>query len=138
MIQTIHLTSTSQVAVEDFEYGGMENTTCTTLTDQYFHDKVVVPDYTSDNIVVRHELAHQWFGDLVTCRDWQHLWLNEGFATYFEALYLDRDHVTHPEQHPRVDEFQYYMIAKIIDVYMAEAETYTRPIATTMYKHPDD
>jgi aminopeptidase N len=128
----------SQVAVEDFEYGGMENTTCTTLTDQYFHNKEVLPDYTSDTEVVRHELTHQWFGDLVTCRDWQHLWLNEGFATYFEALYLDRDHVMHPEQHPRVNEFQYYMITKIIDVYMAEAATYTRPIATTMYKHPDD
>lgn len=68
----------SQVAVEDFEYGGMENTSCTTLIDQYFHNKEVIPDYTSDTEVVRHELAHQWFGDLVTCRDWQHLWLNEG------------------------------------------------------------
>ncbi len=50
----------SQVAVEDFEYGGMENTSCTTLIDQYFHNKEVIPDYTSDTEVVRHELAHQY------------------------------------------------------------------------------
>jgi len=128
----------SQVAVEDFEYGGMENTTCTTLNDQYFHNKELSLDYTFDTEVVRHELAHQWFGDLVTCRDWQHLWLNEGFASYFEALYLDKDHIMHPEQHPRVDEFQYYLITKIMDVYMTEAVVYKRPIVTTMYKHPDD
>jgi len=128
----------SQVAVEDFEYGGMENISCTTLMDLYFHNKEVLPDYTRDVVVLRHELAHQWFGDLITCRDWQHLWLNEGFATYFEALYLDKDHIMDPEQHPRVNEFQYYLITSIMDVYMTEAAVYKRPIVTTMYKHPDD
>lgn len=39
--------------------------------------------------VVSHELAHQWYGDMITCKDWHHIWLNEGFATYAEALYLE-------------------------------------------------
>ncbi len=39
--------------------------------------------------VVSHELAHQWYGDKITCKDWHHIWLNEGFATYSEAVYLE-------------------------------------------------
>ena len=78
----------SQVAVQDFVYGGMENSSCTTLTMDTLHDKKAHLDFTSDYLV-SHELAHQWFGDLVTCRDWQHVWLNEGFATYCEALYWE-------------------------------------------------
>ena len=39
--------------------------------------------------VVAHELAHQWYGDMITCKDWHHVWLNEGFATYAEALYIE-------------------------------------------------
>ena len=39
--------------------------------------------------VISHELAHQWFGDMITCKDWHHIWLNEGFATYSEAVYIE-------------------------------------------------
>jgi hypothetical protein len=45
---------------------------------------------TPEEDVLAHELAHQWFGDMITCASWQHLWLNEGFATYSEALYRER------------------------------------------------
>ena len=119
----------SQVAVQDFVYGGMENSSCTTLTLDTLHDKKAHLDFTSDYLV-SHELAHQWFGDLVTCRDWQHIWLNEGFATYCEALYW--------EVSRGIDEFQYYVM-QTADDYFEEAGTrYMRPIVTKVYKHPDD
>jgi aminopeptidase N len=66
--------------------GGMENTSATTLGTRALRDERALPDGDADGLIA-HELAHQWFGDLVTCRDWAHLWLNEGFASYFEALW---------------------------------------------------
>jgi aminopeptidase N len=65
--------------------GGMENTSATTMGD-ILQDERSVLDRTADGIIA-HEMAHQWWGDLVTCRDWAHLWLNEGFASYAEALW---------------------------------------------------
>jgi aminopeptidase N len=75
-----------QVCVGDFGWGGMENTTLTTLNERTLH----TPEFEtlrSSQGLVAHELAHQWFGDLVTCKDWAHLWLNEGFASYYDLLY---------------------------------------------------
>jgi aminopeptidase N len=119
----------SQVAVQDFIYGGMENSSCTTVTIDTLHDKKAHLDFTSDHLV-SHELAHQWFGDLVTCRDWQHVWLNEAFATYCEALYWQASRGT--------DEFQYY-IMRLGDDYFEEAvNRYARPIVTKIYKYPDE
>src|SRR5499427_8969364 len=81
----------AQVAVTDFIFGGMENTTATTQTDTTLHDARAHIDFSSDGLVA-HELAHQWFGDLLTCKDWSHIWLNEGFASYFDALYVEHEH----------------------------------------------
>jgi aminopeptidase N len=75
-----------QVCVNDFVAGGMENTSATTLTDHTLFTEATENLRESDGLM-SHELAHQWFGDLVTCKDWSHIWLNEGFATYYESLY---------------------------------------------------
>lgn len=83
----------SQVAVQNFVVGGMENISATTQTDRTLHDEREHLDEQSEGLVA-HELAHQWWGDLLTTRTWRHLWLNEGFATYFEALYTEHDRGT--------------------------------------------
>jgi len=80
-----------QVVVDDFTWGGMENTAQTTLTDgTLFADELA--GTRSSLGLVAHELVHQWFGNYVTCKDWSHIWLNEGFATYYEALYREHAH----------------------------------------------
>ncbi len=79
-----------QTIVARFQFGGMENITATTMADSeiFFGDF----DFGRETVVdlVSHELAHSWFGDMVTCRNWAELWLNEGFATYMEAAYRER------------------------------------------------
>ncbi|MBI3882428.1 MAG: M1 family metallopeptidase, partial [Verrucomicrobia bacterium] len=80
-----------QVVVHDFLMGGMENTTMTILTDRTLHRTNMEQFGTSEGLVA-HELAHQWFGDLVTCKDWSHIWLNEGFATFYAHLYAEHAH----------------------------------------------
>ncbi|HYV26084.1 MAG TPA: M1 family aminopeptidase [Candidatus Eisenbacteria bacterium] len=75
-----------QVCVTDFGWGGMENTSITTLNDNTLFTTATENLRDSQGLVA-HEMAHQWFGDLVTCKDWSHIWLNEGFATYYAHLY---------------------------------------------------
>ncbi|MBA6316359.1 M1 family metallopeptidase [Cellulophaga baltica] len=74
-----------QVPVKDFLYAGMENTTTTIFSDAYMLDSIAFIDRNYVNINA-HELAHQWFGNLVTEADGQHHWLQEGFATYYALL----------------------------------------------------
>ena len=78
-----------QVPVHDFLYSGMENTSLTIFSDAFVVDSIGFNDrnYVSVNA---HELAHQWFGDLVTAKSGEHHWLQEGFATYY-ALLAERD-----------------------------------------------
>ena len=77
----------AQVLIRDFVVGGMENTSATALLDNItIFDSRARLDQSPVSLIA-HELAHQWWGDVVTCKDWRHLWLNEGFATYFDPLY---------------------------------------------------
>jgi aminopeptidase N len=78
----------SQACVENFPFGGMENISATTMTDTMLRDERGWRDYDPAGLVA-HEAAHQWFGNLLTCEDWSHIWLNEGFATYFTQLYFE-------------------------------------------------
>lgn len=77
-----------QVAVQDFIYGGMENTGAVVLFEGSVYDEKTEPDYNATNLVA-HELAHQWWGDVVSCKNWNEIWLNESFATYFQCLYTE-------------------------------------------------
>ncbi|HWA75857.1 MAG TPA: M1 family aminopeptidase [Polyangiaceae bacterium] len=119
----------SQVVVNDFVFGGMENTTATTMYEHVLLDQRAALDIQSHDLVA-HELAHQWFGDFVTCRDWSHAWLNEGFATYFEQL----------EREDREGRDAYdYGIETDRDTYLSEAGSrYQRPVVCRDYHEPID
>lgn len=115
------------VFLQGFMWGGMENTTLTSLTDQV----LVEGRHAAEEDVARlvaHELAHQWFGDLIAPRGWPEIWLNESFATYFEQLCmqaLEGD-----------DDFARRMQGER-DSYLSEArDRYTRPVVSRRYADP--
>ena len=118
-----------QIAVADFTMGGMENTTATTQTDLTLHDARAHLDYTSDWLV-SHELAHQWFGDFLTTRDWSHAWLNEGFATYCECVWWEAKYGW--------DEYVYYVFEAVGTYLEEEAEKYRRSIVSNVYIDPSE
>jgi len=128
----------SQIAVHDFMVGGMENVSATTLTDTRFPDARSEEDYMArysrpdrNHIeLVAHELAHMWFGDLVTAKHWSHLWLNEGFATYFQALYTERKYGK--------DEFRHDMFSKAEGYFEEDESMYRRAIVDDTYVYADD
>jgi aminopeptidase N len=78
-----------QIPVRDFLYAGMENTTTTLFATRYVVDSTGFCDRNYTNVDA-HELAHHWFGDLITAESSTHHWLQEGFATYF-ALLAEKD-----------------------------------------------
>jgi aminopeptidase N len=119
----------AQIVVADFIFGGMENTTATTMYEHILLDERAQLDITSDDLIA-HELAHQWFGDYVTCRAWYEGWLNEGFATFFEHVWR--------EKALGRDEYDYGLKVDL-DAYVGEAHgRYRRPIVCQDYDAPLD
>jgi aminopeptidase N len=116
----------AQVAVAEYP-GGMEHTTCTTQTDACLIDARAALDHDLD-LLVAHELAHQWFGDLVTCAEWPHAWLNEGFATYFEVLFQDHDKGR--------DEAEYELLGNARVYFDEDSRRYRRAIVCRTYMDP--
>ena len=119
----------AQVVVADFIFGGMENTTATTLYEHILLDERAAIDISSDDLIA-HELAHQWFGDYVTCREWYEGWLNEGFATFFEHVWR--------EKALGADEY-HFGLKSDLEGYLAEAQgRYRRPVVCRDYDAPLD
>ena len=117
----------TQICVDEYIAGGMEHTSATTLTLRTLHDERAELDVSSENLVA-HELAHQWFGDLITCKDWAELWLNESFATYFGTLWQEHDEGWDEASWTREREAQSY--------FNEDANRYRRPIVSYRYDAP--
>lgn len=117
----------SQVVVDDFISGAMENTSATTHSDRFLHDARTELDFDCHDVVA-HELAHQWWGDLITPKSWTHLWLKESFATYAEILWS--------EQVEGVDESRFFLLREQ-NLYMTEdRDRYRRPIVYDRWEYP--
>ncbi len=127
-----------QTTVEDFIAGAEENINATTLAMNYYPEAGSEEDFApayatpfnnSANLVA-HEAAHQWFGDLVTCSDWCHAWLNEGFATYLQSLYVERTR--------GADYMRWEMRAREAEYFEEDETEYRRPIVDRGYVWPHD
>ncbi len=118
-----------QVVVHDFIFGGMENVAATTLTDLVLTDERAALDWSAEDLIA-HELAHQWFGDLVTCQDWSQGWLNEGWATYSEVVWKAHD--------LGQDEADYHLFCDLTNYLSESGGRYQRAIISYHFREPID
>ncbi len=109
--------------------GGAEATSASLLGEGAVTTEQEAIDFSFDGIIA-HEIAHQWWGNLVTCRSWEHNWINESFATYSDYLYKRFDWGE--------DEAAFDLVRKH-GAYLREAQNrYMRPIVFNQYEHPGD
>ena len=118
----------AQACVADFIFGGMENTSMTLLTDRCLLDERAMVDNRRTEMLVAHELAHQWFGDLVVIKHWSHAWIKEGMASYSEVLWTDREY--------GADDAAYYRLQEARSYLSEDSSRYRRPIVTHVYREP--
>ncbi len=116
----------AQVCVDDFIFGGMENTSTTLLTDRCLLDERAALDNRNTESLVAHELAHQWFGDLVVIKHWSHAWIKEGMASYSEVLWTNREYGSL--------DAAYYMLGEARNYLEEDSSRYRRPIVTHIYR----
>ncbi len=116
----------AQVCVADFIFGGMENTSATFLADRCLLDERAALDNQRTESLVVHELAHQWFGDLVPIQHWAHAWLKEGAASYSEVQWVEHEYG--PE------EGAYYLLQEARRYLSEDRSRYRRPIVTNVYR----
>ncbi|PZO37523.1 MAG: aminopeptidase [Pseudanabaena frigida] len=116
----------AQVCVADFIFGGMENTSATLLTDRCVLDSRAALDNRSSESLVAHELAHQWFGDLLVIKHWSHAWVKEGAATYAEVLWTDHEYGS--------EEAAYYRLGEARNYISEDRDRYRRPMVTHVYR----
>lgn len=116
----------AQVCVGDFIFGGMENTSTTLLTDRCLLDKRAAIDNRKTESLVVHELAHQWFGDLVVIKHWSHAWIKEGMASYAEVLWTAKEYGK--------DDAAYYMLKEARSYISEDSSRYRRPMVTHIYR----
>lgn len=116
----------AQVCVDDFIFGGMENTSTTLLTDRCLLDERASLDNMRTESLVLHELAHQWFGDLVVIKHWSHAWIKEGMASYAEVLWTEYEYGK--------DDAAYYLLGEARSYLDEDSSRYRRPIVTNIYR----
>lgn len=116
----------AQVCVNDFIFGGMENTSTTLLTDRCLLDERAILDNRSTESLVVHELAHQWFGDLVVIKHWSHAWIKEGMASYSEVMWTEQEY--------GVQEAAYYRLLEARSYINEDSNRYRRPMVTHVYR----
>ena len=116
----------AQVCVDDFIFGGMENTSTTLLTDRCLLDERAATDNMRTESLVLHELAHQWFGDLVVIKHWSHAWIKEGMASYAEVFWTEEEYGK--------DDAAYYLLNEARTYINEDSTRYRRPIVTNVYR----